>query len=150
VQPGDFDITPALDPDNLTRLAQVLLELEARLPDTEEVGHWEIQGDGEKKWVSRKATPAELQKRAAWQPVPEDMSTLDSLFYTRYGDFDIVPELAGRYETLMQRARRLMVRGQEVWVIHVDELLAALTVPRRQKDRSRVRQLRLIQRQQAE
>ena len=82
VQPGDFDIVPALELDNLTRL----------------------------------------------------------------GNFDVVPELVGDYETLMQRARKMKVQGQEVWVTHVDELLAALTIPRRQKDVSRVRQLREIQR----
>jgi hypothetical protein len=38
------------------------------------------------------------------------------------------------------------VQGYEVWVAHVDELLAALTVPRRKKDVSRVRDLREVQR----
>jgi len=146
VQPGDFDIVPALELDNLTRLAQVLRELEATLPDTDDIGRWEVQADEEKKWVSRKATPQERFQRAGWVPKPEDVSTLDALFYTRFGNFDVVPELVGDYETLMQRARKMKVQGQEVWVTHVDELLAALTIPRRQKDVSRVRQLREIQR----
>lgn len=146
VQPGDFDITPALDPDNLIRLAKVLLEIVATWPDTDEAGEWQVQANGEKKWVSRKATPEEIRKRSEWLPNPDDISTLDALFYTRYGNFDIVPELAGTYEALMKRARRMQAHAQEVWVAHVDELLATLTIPRRSKDVSRVRTLREIQR----
>lgn len=37
-QPGDLDITPALDRENLARLASLLLEIEATLPATEELG----------------------------------------------------------------------------------------------------------------
>jgi hypothetical protein len=37
-QPGDLDITPALDRENLARLASLLLEIEAMLPATEELG----------------------------------------------------------------------------------------------------------------
>jgi hypothetical protein len=70
----------------------------------------------------------------------------DSLFHTRYGNFDIVPDLAGRYESLMERAVKMQAHGFEAWVAHVDELLAALTVPRRQKDILRVKKLREIQR----
>lgn len=49
VQLGDFDIVPALEFDNLIHLAQVLQTLEATLPDSDEIGHWELQADGEKK-----------------------------------------------------------------------------------------------------
>jgi hypothetical protein len=145
-QPGDLDITPALDRENLACLAEVLLALEATLPVTEEVGEWEIQADGERKWVSRKATEQDLLERAAWQPDPDDLTTLDHLFWTKYGNLDVVPNLTGDYETLVQRAIRMDAHGQEVWVVHVDELLTALTTPRRKKDVPRVRQLREVQR----
>ena len=146
VQPGDLDITPALDRDNLVRLAGLLLELEATLPPTEEVGGWEVQPDGERKWVSRKATEQDLLERAAWQPDADDLATLDHLFQTRHGNMDVVPDLTGDYETLVKRAIKMDAHGQEVWVVHVDELLTALTIPRRKKDVSRVRQLREVQR----
>ena len=47
VQPGDLDITPDLDLDNLPRLSKLLVEIEATLPDTDAIGHWEAQLDGE-------------------------------------------------------------------------------------------------------
>ena len=146
VQPGDLDLTPALDHQNLTRLASLLLEIEAALPDSDQVGRWDVQPDGERKWISRKATPEDRQRRARWRPDPEDVTSLDHLFNTRHGNFDVVPELAGGYDTLMERAVKVRAHGQEVWVAHVDELLAALTVPRRNKDSARVRRLREIQR----
>jgi hypothetical protein len=146
VRPGDLDVAPALDRENLIHLAQALLEIEAVLPETKKLGHWEPQPDGERKWISREATPEDLQKRADWSPDPADVSILDHLFHTRYGNFDIVPELYGGYGTLIKRGRKVNVYGHEVWVAHVDELLAALTVPRRKTDVSRVQKLREIQR----
>lgn len=145
-QPGDLDITPALDRENLARLASLLLELEATLPATEEVGDWEVQPDGERKWVRRKATEQDLLERANWQPDEDDLSTLDHLFCTCFGNLDVVPDLTGDYETLVKRAIKMDAHGQEVWVVHVDELLTALTIPRRKKDAPRVRQLREVQR----
>ena len=149
-QPGDFDITPALDRENLTRLRQMLLEIEATLPETDEVGQWEIQPDGERRWVSRAATQEDVERRSAWAPDPADISTFDHAFHTRYGNFDVVPDLSGGYEVLIRRAKKLEAHGRTVWAVHVDELLAALTVPRRKKDVMRVRQLREIQRLQGE
>ena len=147
VQPGDLDITPALDRQNLNRLAEFLVDIEARLPDGPG-GHWEHQEGGEKKWISHgDPTPEELAERAAWVPDPDDVSSFDSLFYTKYGNFDVVPDLTGDYEALMRRAIQADAFGQSIWVAHVDELLAALTVPRREKDRPCVLDLREIQRQ---
>lgn len=146
VQPGDFDIVPAQNLENLTSLAQLLQKLEASLPDTDEIGQWEVQADGEKKWVSRKITPQERIQRAKWFPNPEDISSFDSLFHTRCGNFDIVPNLSGEYVMLIKRAKMSTYSGHEIWLINIDEILAALTVPRRNKDAARVRQLREIQR----
>ena len=57
-----------------------------------------------------------------------------------------MPFVSGTYEELSVRAVRLDVEDEEVWVESVADLLATLTVPRREKDRDRVRQLRDIQR----
>jgi hypothetical protein len=141
LEPRDLDITPALDQDNLLRLIRVLTQLEAT---PESFGHWEIRPDGEKKWIEENATPEAL---ANWQPDLNDLTTLDHLFLTRHGNFDIVPELAGDYEILSRSAVQKMAFGYRVWVAHVDELLTKLTVPRREKDAPRVKQLREIQRE---
>ena len=71
---------------------------------------------------------------------------LDHLFCTCFGNLDVVPDLTGDYEILVKRAVKMDAHGQEVWVVHVDELLTALTIPRRKKDVPRVRQLREVQR----
>lgn len=144
-QPGDLDVTPALDRENLARLAQLLLAVEASL--TDELGHWEVRPDGERKWISEEPTPEALRKRAEWVPDPKNVSTFDYLFHTHYGNFDVVPDLTGDYEALIKRAKKSNAHGREIWVAHVDELLTALTIPRRKKDIPRVRQLREIQRQ---
>lgn len=149
-QAGDLDITPALDVENLGQLATVLREIEAGLDPTAPFGHWETHLNGEKKWVADAATPEQHARRAHWPPDPTDVSTFDHLFCSRLGNFDIVPVVSGTYETLMQRAVLMHAWGCAIWVVHVDELVAALTVPRRAKDVPRVRQLREIQRQRGE
>jgi hypothetical protein len=149
-QAGDLDITPALDEENLSRLGAALQEIEAGLDPDGQFGHWETHQNGEKKWVVDAATPELLAERANWRPDPADASTFDCLLCSRLGNLDIVPDLSGAYETLMWRAVRMDVWGSTIMVVHVDELLAALTVPRRAKDVPRVRQLRTIQRQRGE
>lgn len=140
LEPGDFDITPALDQDNLQRLATILMEIEAT---PESFGHWETKPDGEKKWVEEEVT---AQALAGWRPDFTDISTFDHLFFTRYGNFDVVPEVAGDYGTLRQGAVRKKAFGYEVWIAHVDDVLAKLTVARRERDISKVQKLREIQR----
>jgi hypothetical protein len=140
LEPGDFDINPALDQDNLQRLVSILKEIEAT---PESFGHWETKPDGEKRWVEDEVT---AEASANWQPDLKDISTFDHLFHTRHGNFDIVPELAGDYERLRQGAVWKNAFGYEVWVAHVDDVLAKLTVLRREKDVSRVQELRRIQR----
>ena len=49
--PGDLDITPALDVDNLTRLAGVLESIDARQDPSAPFGHWVRGDDGEQHWV---------------------------------------------------------------------------------------------------
>lgn len=140
LEPGDLDITPALGQDNLRVLATILKEIGAT---PESFGHWETKPDGEKKWVEEEVTEEVL---ASWQPDFKDIASFDHLFYTRCGNFDVVPEVAGDYEALRQAAVRKSAFGYVVWVAHVDELLAKLTVPRREKDVSTVQELRRIQR----
>lgn len=140
LEPGDLDITPKLDPQNLERLILVLTEIEAT-PSA--FGHWETKPDGEKKWVEEETTP---QARAGWTPNVGDLSSLDHLFLTRYGNFDVVPQLAGDYELLIKSAVRKAAFGHHLWIAHIDEVLAKLTVPRREKDIARVQRLRAIQR----
>ncbi|HET9493868.1 MAG TPA: hypothetical protein VFR15_06530 [Chloroflexia bacterium] len=149
-RPGDFDITPALDPGNLRRLADLLVEIEAGLDPDEPFGHWEVQADGERKWAADEATPERVAERANWRPDPEDPDTFDHLFRSRLGNFDVVPDLSGTYDTLVKRAVPMTAHGHDILVVHIDELLAALTLPRRPKDVPRVRQLREIQRRRGE
>jgi hypothetical protein len=149
-QGGDLDITPALDQQNLTRLGAALRDIEAALDPDAPFGHWETRSDRERKWIADAVTPELQEQRASWSPDPADASTFDHLFRSRLGNFDVVPEVSGTYDTLMKRAVRLEAWGLAIWVVHVDELLAALTVPRRAKDVARVRQLREIQRRRGE
>ena len=142
--PGDLDITPALDVDNLARLAQVLESIEARQDPQAPFGHWERADDGEQHWVETASTPEAVTARANWRPDPADPSSFDYLLQSRHGALDVVP--GGTYDELKTRAVRLDVDGVSFWVESVEDLLATLTVPRRAKDRERVERLRAIQR----
>jgi hypothetical protein len=149
-RPGDLDVTPSLDPGNLRRLAGLLLEIKAGLDPADPFGHWEVQPDGERKWVVDEATPERVTERARWRPDPSDVATFDHLFRTRLGNFDVVPEISGTYDSLVKRAVPMTAHGHDILVVHIDELLSALTLPRRPKDVPRVRQLREIQRRRGE
>ncbi|MGH2542128.1 MAG: hypothetical protein ACRDIB_05010, partial [Ardenticatenaceae bacterium] len=83
---------------------------------------------------------------ASWFPDPDNPASMNHLFRSRYENFDVVPEVTGTYEALMGAAVLMRAFGYDIWVAHLDELLATLTVPRRKKDVARVRQLREIQR----
>jgi len=84
--------------------------------------------------------------RAGWRADPAEPQTFDFLYTSRCGDFDVVPRVAGAFDDLRPRARPMARAGIAVPVAHVDDLLAQLTVPRRNKDVTRVRALRAIQR----
>jgi len=143
--PGDLDITSALDLDNLNRLAELLLDIEAH-PEPE-LGHWHEKSDGELEWITEEANPDLLAANAQWKPDPSDPENMDHLYQTRLGNFDIVPRIGGTYDALAPRAVRMIVSGYEIPIAHIDDLLAHITVPRRAKDVPRVRQLREIQRE---
>jgi hypothetical protein len=144
--PGDLDITPALDVDNLTRLVGVLESIEARQDPTAPFGHWERGDDGEQHWVKTARTPEAVAARASWRPNPADPASFDYLLQSRHGAIDLVPEVSGTYDDLITRAVPLDLDGLRVWVESIPDLLATLTVPRRVKDRDRVEQLRALQR----
>ena len=146
VEPGDLDITPALDVDNLARLAHVLASIEARQDRRAPFGHWEKRDDGERQWIETAPTPEAVAARASWRPDPAEPSSFDHLLESKHGAVDVVPEVSGTYDELRARAVRLDVDGVSVWVESVDDLLATLTVPRRAKDRERVERLRALQR----
>ena len=146
VEPGDLDVTPAGDRGNLERLGQALEDLDARQYPDEPFGRWTISEDGERRWVEFEPTDADRRARAAWSPDPTDIAAFDHLLQTRLGTLDVVPEIAGTYEELRDRALPVDLEGRTVWVESVADQLATLTVPRRGKDRDRVKRLREIQR----
>jgi hypothetical protein len=141
LRPGDLDIVPEGGKPNLENLVGALQEVEAR--PVGPFGEWKLLETGERRWASRPTTEQELSD---WLPDTEDSQTLDHLYATRFGDLDVVPNLAGTYETLRPRASLCTLAGRDVWLAHVDDLLARMTVPRREKDIPRVAQLREIQR----
>jgi hypothetical protein len=145
--PGDLDVTPALDRENLERLAAVLRAIRARQAPDGPFGDWQTQPGGEQKWVQREATPEDVSARAAWQPDPANPASFDHLLESDLGAIDVVPEVSGTYEQLRPRAVEVEAYGERVWVESVADLLATITVPRREKDAGRVRRLRELQRQ---
>jgi hypothetical protein len=143
---GDLDVTPALETANLARLASALEAVEATPASA---GHWEQETHGERRWVEEAPSPDRDARLAAWRPDPGDPASFDHLYRTRLGNLDVVPDLAGSHERLCRKATRLIVAGVAARVAHVDDLLAGMTKPRREKDAPRVRQLRQIQWEQA-
>jgi hypothetical protein len=146
LQPGDLDITPALDRPNLERLARALEAMEARQDPDGPFGDWTVAADGERRWVQREPRPGEHAARLTWRPEPADPASFDHLLVTKYGALDVVPEVSGNYLDLASRAVRMAAFGQEVLVESIADQLVTLTVPRRDKDRERVRALRGLQR----
>ena len=146
VVPRDLDIAPDMNPTNLVRLADALGALEASVALTNVIGHWEYRDDGTNHWVSRPATPDEQQQLETLLPDVDEPATFDHMFFTAAGNLDIVPVVAGTYEELMKQAIVSDVLGHNVRVAHVNDLLHALTAPRRRKDVPRIDQLRNLQR----
>jgi hypothetical protein len=133
LEPGDLDVTPALDRENLRRLAAALAEIDACHYPAAPFGKWEAIGEGEQRWVQYEPTPEEVEARATWKPDPEDPASFDHLLQSRLGSIDIVPLVSGTYEELSVGAVRIDVEDEEVWVESVADLLATLTVPRRER-----------------
>ena len=64
--PGDLDVVPATEGANLRKLVGVLREIEARPHGP--FGEWMTRADGERKWVPRPTSEAELD---AWVTDPD-------------------------------------------------------------------------------
>lgn len=133
LDPGDLDVTPALDRENLEQLAQALRELGAHQYPDEPFGQWKIRDDRERHWVQFEPTDADREARTRWQPDPADVASFDHLLRTRHGALDVVPHLAGTYDELRPRAVDVEVDGRLVSVESVADQLATLTVPRRRR-----------------
>lgn len=142
--PSDLDIVPEASRENLTRLAAVLEVMDAASwPVT---GRWVTDNRGDWRWETFSPDDPAYMSRLP-SPDPSDVSTFDSLYDTCFGNFDIVPTLSGAYDELMPYSQILSVHSVGgVRVIGVNALLAGLTVPRREKDASRVMALRELQR----
>ena len=120
--PGDLDVCPAPDPDNLRRLGAALADIGGR-PRV-------IPG-----WMTPEAS-------TAWTPEPPTPENVDHLFATDFGDFDVVPRPFGphgdadrfTFETLDARAVTLRAFGVEVRVASLDDLIASKMSRRRDKD----------------
>lgn len=118
--PGDLDITPALDPDNLEALTRVAVEVEAipfHDPD----------------WPLCPPLPWHYQ----WSPQPATEQNLDSLLVTTVGRLDYVPRLCGTYDELVSGATPLDVGGMEVLVADPVSVLDRLRGRSRPKDLNR-------------
>jgi hypothetical protein len=118
--PGDLDIAPGLEADNLHRLGGLLRDLGAR-----------------PKYVPDWAAGPDRESCERWQPEPFDAAALDHRFVTRHGELDVVPIKAGRYDELRPRAIAMRAFGREIQVAHVDDLLAQLDRWNRERDRGR-------------
>jgi hypothetical protein len=136
VQPGDLDIVPATDAPNLDRLGRALQEIGGHA--SPEPGHWARDELDEWAWVT------DPEPHPVRPLDPADPDTFDHSFRTRHGRLDVVPVVAGSYESLRARASRRSVAGHRPWVAHPLDVLAGMSRPRRRKDVPRVRHLRSV------
>jgi catechol 2,3-dioxygenase-like lactoylglutathione lyase family enzyme len=136
VEPGDLDVAPDTDADNLRLLAEALTVGDAKAAI--ETGAWQMDEAGEFRWVE------DGIERAPRPLDPEDPTTFDHSFATRYGRLDVVPRVAGSFAELRSRATRLPIAGREAWVADPADVLAGMTGRRRPKDGPRVRHLRTL------
>ncbi|QBD80360.1 hypothetical protein EPA93_32070 [Ktedonosporobacter rubrisoli] len=121
---GDLDICPAPDNDNLRRLAELLIAIQAR-------PHAPLGQN-------------EQEQPQLWRPVPFLLETFDSLFQTTLGDLDIVPFPYGphgkrdsfTYEDLRSRALTKFGFGVAIPVAAFADLVASKLSARREKDLS--------------
>ena len=107
----DFDICYSREPPNLERLAAALREMEARLAGIEE------------------DVPFRLDARAL-------RNGMNFTFVTKFGRFDCLGELSGRfeYEQLRRNADEVLLAGMRVWVASLDDLIRMKRAAGRAKD----------------
>lgn len=118
--PNDLDVTPALDPDNLQRLAGALSEVNA-VPA--HVPGW--------------PPGLTLDQCRGWHPYPASEANLDHLFVTSLGMLDVPPRVCGTYEQLIPQSVTVDIAGVPVSVCDPREVLARLDGRTRPKDLQR-------------
>ena len=124
LEPGDLDITPSLEPENLEAIAELATELQA-IPLHEPT------------WPQ--CPP--LEWHYEWVPIPPTVENLDHLLVTSVGRLDIVPELCGSYDELAPGASPMIVGGHEVLVADPRSVLDRLMGRNRAKDQARQQQV---------
>ena len=122
--PSDLDIAPALDRDNLQRLATLLRELTAK-----------------PKYVPSWTRGLSREECDRWEPKPADERNLDHRFVTSQGELDVVPRLAGEYSDLASRAVPMIAFGMPCLVAHLDDLILPCRKWSREADRQRLPEL---------
>jgi hypothetical protein len=127
IVPNDVDVTPALDPDNLRRLARSL-EAIAAVPA----------------YLPRSGPT--LADCLAWTPTPTE-ANLDHLFVTSVGMVDVVPRLCGRYDELIATAVIVEVRGVRLVLCEPSRVLAIHDDRTRAKDLARAEAFAALRRQ---
>jgi hypothetical protein len=105
LEPGDFDITPALDCDNLARLAGVLETIAARQDPDDPLGDWDAGSDGEQHWIEREPTPEDIVARESWKPDPADPASFDHILRPRTEQSSSCSEGAGLCAALVPARR---------------------------------------------
>lgn len=121
--PNDLDVVPSLDPGNLRRLADLLVNLEAvpaYLPS----------------WPATLS----LDQCRTWTPQPPTAAQLDHLFVTRLGMVDVPPTLTGTYVELKRKASRVQLAGVPVLACAPEDVLRRLPTRPRPKDVERAGQ----------
>lgn len=120
VIPNDLDVVPALDEQNLARLATLLDTLDA-VPA----------------YFPPPRTGPTLEQCLAWRPDPPTARHLDHLFVTSLGMLDVPPTLTGSYPELMASAREITLAGVPVWICDPRQMLDRLPAKARAKDAAR-------------
>lgn len=135
LEPGDIDIVPSLDADNLARVVRLLDDVDA-VP--EGFGHWISKENGRRKWIDEGFSSELL---AGWRPNPASLASLDHLFRTPLGNLDIVPTLAGSYDDLLPTTVERPLAGIPVKVPPISDLVERLRYSNRPKDQERLARL---------
>lgn len=119
--PRDLDIAPALTAENLEALADLLRGLRAK-----------------PKYDPSWRRGLSLEDCAGWEAKPANEENLDHRFVTSYGDFDVVPRLAGTFEHLVTRAVPMTAFTVPILVAHLDDLINLCEKWDRETDRRRL------------
>lgn len=123
LQPGDLDVVPRQDTENLQRLSRTLDRLGA-LPA--HMPGWPAGPD--------------RAQCLAWRPDPSSPASFDHLLVTHLGLLDLPPSLTGTYAQLCSDAMSVEIGGVPVLACDPRQVLARLPDRPRAKDRVRAAQ----------